>query len=259
MRYALIVVTIAILANLSSAFANDSYCEGPGCPVRFEVGGFDVWVSPNIYDAVDFSHERLGLVLDLLRAQISYIDPPTNYQGVPDAAVDALRAEVSFYFSQRGRTDTDVWWPCGKGFGCYDNNLMRIGFRVPDFLHHHAKENFALHELAHAYHALVIEDGYQNQCIIDAYERSVNLYDHICHHHYMSHIPPHEGAKCERAYAATNVYEWFAEGAESYWLRNGSEPFTRHDLWELDPDAYNIQRAFWHDPDAACPMWVLDE
>ena len=254
-------VLAAVLFWASSALAVDPYCEGPGCPVRFEVGGFDVWVSPLIYEAVDFSHERTGLVLDTIKAQLSYIDPPNIHHGVPDHAMEFLRKWVSFYISDKNYLDEDAWWPCGEhGSACYNRHFGRIGWSQQSAVRNHARLNTAMHELAHAYHGQAITDGGDNQCIIDAYERSKHRWVNTLEGHLWSGIEPHEGARYhENAYGGINRFEWFAVSAVAYWHDNGAYPFNRHDLWELDPNAYHIQRAFWDDPDAACPDWVLDE
>ena len=252
-------VLAAVLFWASSALAVDPYCEGPGCPVRFEVAGFDVWVSPNIYDAIDFSHERLGLTLDALRAQLLYIDPPNPRNGIPDRAMTALRETATFYFGDINSLGDDPWYPCGtSGWGCIGGG-SRIGISTQSYHRIFTWLNFALHELAHAYHGQIIEDGYDNQCIIDAYERGRHRWVNTLQGHLWGR-QPHEGSDyIANAYGGRNKAEWFAVSAVAYWHDNGAYPFNRHDLWELDPDAYNIQRAFWDDPDAACPDWALDE
>lgn len=240
------------------SLAVEDYCEGDGCPIKYEVGGFDVRVSPRLYTSVNFSHARLGLALDTIRAQLSYIDPPDPNQGIPNQAITALQEAVSFYVSDIANIEEDdPWWPCGSSpSGCYHNVKARIGIGITSLFRYHLYDGRILHELAHAYHGLVIEDGDQNACIEEAYRRAIPAYDRVLNNYHWSGVQPHEGKRYQVGYAATNQYEWFAEGAEAYWFYNGSFPFFRHSLWVIDPIAYRIHLAFWSDPQAECPLWA---
>lgn len=101
--------------------------------------------------------------------------------------------------------------------------------------------NFALHELAHAYHDRVltgqpaiarIKAAYQNAKASGKYER-VERQDA-------------EGRKrMDRAYAITNPFEYFAETTEAFFTRNDFFPFTRDQLQQHDPAMFELLAQLW--------------
>ena len=99
--------------------------------------------------------------------------------------------------------------------------------------------NFALHELAHAYHDRVL--GNDHKGIALAYERAKagGKYDHV----------PRRDAKgkvtLDRAYALSNPQEYFAETTEAFFSINDFQPFTRHELRRDDPDMFKVLQTVW--------------
>ena len=92
-----------------------------------------------------------------------------------------------------------------------------------------------LHELAHAYHFLVLGDRHPE--ITAAYRlavenRSYESVDYV-------------GGGKRRAYALVNEKEYFAELSEAYFGRNDYYPFTRADLQRHDPVAYALLQRLW--------------
>ena len=61
--------------------------QGDACPVRYPIYGFDVRVSPTIYDHPNFTHQTLGRELDYVKAQLLTL---TSYNGLPQSAVSQL-------------------------------------------------------------------------------------------------------------------------------------------------------------------------
>jgi hypothetical protein len=101
--------------------------------------------------------------------------------------------------------------------------------------------NFALHELAHAYHDRVIVDGFQNAEIKAAYERAKagGKYDSV-------ERQDSEGRKrLDRAYALTNPQEYFAETSEAFFSRNDFYPFNRDELKQQDPQMFALLKKLW--------------
>ena len=92
-----------------------------------------------------------------------------------------------------------------------------------------------LHELAHAYHFLVL--GERHPGIAAAYRQAVErkLYDEVEHA---------SGAK-RRAYALRNEKEYFAELSEAYFGKNDFYPFSRADLQKHDPAGYRLLDQLW--------------
>ncbi len=102
--------------------------------------------------------------------------------------------------------------------------------------------NFALHELAHAYHFRFLPDGFGNEEIKAAFRRAKDsgLYDRV--ERTFGNGKP--GA-FERAYAMTNAMEYFAETTEAYFFRNDFFPFTREELRRHDPEMYALLERLW--------------
>ncbi len=92
-----------------------------------------------------------------------------------------------------------------------------------------------LHELAHAYHHQVL--GYENRMVLIAYQHAMRrgLYEQV---EYV------RGGK-QKAYATTNVQEFFAELSEAYFGKNDFYPFTREDLAKHDPVGYKMVEQAW--------------
>lgn len=102
--------------------------------------------------------------------------------------------------------------------------------------------NFALHELAHAYHDRFLTNGFANDEIKAAYERakSSGRYDRV---------ERWNGAgrtnTFERSYAMVNPMEYFAESTEAYFSRNDFFPFTREELIKHDPEMAQLLSKLW--------------
>jgi hypothetical protein len=102
--------------------------------------------------------------------------------------------------------------------------------------------NFALHELAHAYHELVLRRGFGNAEIKTAYERARagGKYDRVERWH--GNGTP---KTFERAYAMTNPQEFFAENTEAFFSRNDFFPFTRDELKQHDAETFALLEKLW--------------
>lgn len=92
-----------------------------------------------------------------------------------------------------------------------------------------------LHELAHAYHHQVL--GYENRMVLIAYQHAMRrgLYEQV------DYI---RGGK-QKAYATTNVQEYFAELSEAYFGKNDFYPFTRDELARHDPLGHKMLQFVW--------------
>jgi hypothetical protein len=103
--------------------------------------------------------------------------------------------------------------------------------------------NFALHELAHAYHFRHLRNGYVNAEVIGAYQKAkaAKSYDSV---------PRRPGAgkpevPGERAYAMTNPMEYFAETTEAYFSRNDFFPYNNEELRKHDPGMFALLGKLW--------------
>jgi len=99
--------------------------------------------------------------------------------------------------------------------------------------------NFALHELAHAYHDRVL--GFENVEIARVFERAKasGRYDKVLRQ-------DSEGRKrLDKAYAMSNAKEYFAECTEAFFSRNDFFPFTRDELKKHDPEMFALLERVW--------------
>ena len=103
--------------------------------------------------------------------------------------------------------------------------------------------NFALHELAHAWHDRVI--GNDEPRIIAAYEKAkkAGRYDVV------ERQLGDGTTRRERAYAMTNHKEYFAEATEAYYSRNDYVPYTREELKQHDRDIHDLLPSLWTPPE----------
>ena len=250
-------------------------CEEGECPTRYVIEGFDVYISPTVYEAPDFTHAALGRELDLLTAQLVWI---TSHNAVPKPAVQQLiDSGVSIYLDTA--SEWSEWWPCGRGdrgAACYNAALNRIGIAVfgahwPFRNKHgmaflrmdHTQQAVVLHELAHAFHAHVVAGGNDNICIKNTYEQSKHLYraveesEQITQNRYdgrpIHRRAPETAPVMTPHYATTNAFEYFAEASEAMWAFNGQYPWNRNELWQHDRAGYLLTWNAWHNPTGFCP------
>jgi hypothetical protein len=92
-----------------------------------------------------------------------------------------------------------------------------------------------LHELSHAYHDRVL--GHAHKGIQAAYEAALRakLYDSVLR----------SDGQRERAYALTNVEEYFAEATEAFFGENDFYPFVKAELRLHDPRIYAVLEDVW--------------
>jgi hypothetical protein len=94
-----------------------------------------------------------------------------------------------------------------------------------------------LHELSHGYHHQFLEGGFKNAEIKAAYDHAIktHLYDRVLR----------SSGPEEKAYAATNPMEYFAEASEAYFGTNDFFPFVRIELKRHDPNAFDLLEKLW--------------
>ena len=198
------------------------------------IEGWRVLVNRKFLDAVPDLAER---TLMLLRFQLFQIE-----RQVPHEAVSKLR-KITIWVEQ-----AEPHHPCMT----YHPNAgwLREHCMNPD----KAKcveianaENFwnwtrqqpwmVLHELAHGYHDQVL-GGFDNAEIRRVYESAMKagLYRSVLHV---------DGKNAEKAYAATNPMEYFAEGTEAYFGTNDFYPFVRAELRQYDPAMHDLLEKLW--------------
>jgi hypothetical protein len=163
---------------------------------------------------------------------------------VPPAAVKKLRTipiwleENEPYYS--GVTyHPEVEWLQQKGANPRKVHCVEI-CNVHNFLTWTLDQPWmVLHELSHGYHQKFLEGGHQNRQVKAVYDHAMRarLYDSVLR----------SNGQMEKAYAATNDKEYFAEATEAYFGTNDFFPFVRAELRRHDPMAFNLLHQAWGD------------
>lgn len=211
-----------------------------GCaPYRFEtmyredtIVGWRVRVSSRLIA------EEPGLLtqtLTLLQQQLTNIALV-----VPESALAKLRnipIWIDFWTPHPGAMQYHAsrTWLAQHGYNPDKENSVEISH--PNLFLQWSRDQpwLVLHELAHGYHATVLGIGYQQ--VAEAYEnaRMRRLYDNVERYH----------SRSGRAYAITNVEEYFAELSEAYFGLNDFFPFTRKELRQFDPIGFEAIETAW--------------
>jgi hypothetical protein len=181
--------------------------------------------------------------LELLRGQLKEIS-----RVMPPPALAKLR-EVKLWFSPEypGVKPTAEYHPdAGWLREHHRNEAMAKGIEFTNARTFEAElrrmPNFALHELAHAYHDRVLAGGFENAEIKAAYDRAKasGSYDKV--ERWFGDGRPNTH---ERAYAMSNPMEYFAEASEAFFSRNDFFPFNRGELKRHDPEMEQLVAKLW--------------
>lgn len=185
--------------------------------------------------------------IDLLTRQLQEVD-----RVVPASAVTRLK-EVPLYFSPPypGTQPKAEYHPGADWLREHGRDpVMAKGVEFTNILIFEAEArrmpNFALHELAHAYHDLELAQGFANEEVRAAFERAraSGSYEQVERQDALGR------KSIDRAYAMTNPQEYFAEATEAYFSRNDFFPSCREELERHDPMACRMLRRLWGCPEA---------
>lgn len=116
-------------------------------------------------------------------------------------------------------------WLINNGYPHYWARGVQIGNAANYLDWTNTQPAMVLHELSHAWHHQVV--GYNEPNIIAAYEAAMSsgIYESV----------QYVGGGMQRAYATSNVQEYFAELTEAYFWTNDFYPFNRDELENFDP------------------------
>lgn len=177
---------------------------------------------------------------ELLDAQLQEI-----IRVVPKDAVSKMQ-EVQLWFSPEypDVRPTAEYHPDGGWLRSHKRDeKMAKGIEFTNVLSFEAETrrmpNFALHELAHAYHDRVF--GFEDENIKAVYEhaKAGGKYEKVKRKDAAGNV------REDRAYALTNQMEYFAECTEAYFSRNDFFPFTRDELQAHDPEVVELLKKIW--------------
>ena len=206
---------------------------------KIEIEGWTVLVSSQLLKKEKDATER---ALELLTVQLREIT-----RVVPKAAVKELR-KVPLWFSpqypgvqQRAEYHPGADWLRKNK---RDPAMVKaVEFTNIRIFERETKRmpNFALHELAHAYHDRVLRGGFGSKEVKAAFEnaKEKGLYDKV------ERRFGDGRSSQETAYAMTNPMEYFAECTEAYFSTNDFFPFTNRQLQKHDPNMFELLKSLW--------------
>ncbi len=201
--------------------------------------GWTLHVAPEL---LTDEEEPTRRAIELLQAQLEEI-----VRVVPAPAVEELK-KVPLFFSMEypGVRATAEFHPSAdwlKNNGRDPKMAKAVEFTNIRIFEAEARRmpNLVLHELAHAYHHLVLPRGAANPDIKQAFAdaKTSGKYDNV------ERRDAEGRATKELAYAMTNPMEYFAESTEAYFGRNDFFPFTRAELQGHDAGMFDLLTRLW--------------
>lgn len=236
---------MACLLGLSPLDAQDQVEVRPTTTTRVgretrDISGWQVHIAKKLLET---EADDTAKALDGLQKMLDEI-----VRDVPATAVVEMK-KVPLYFSpayQEGRSGAEFHPGAGWLIDNGRDPAMAQGVEfsgVHDFeAEMRRMPNFALHELAHAYHFRVLLNGFDHAEIKAAFRRAKQSgsYDRV--ERTFGNDRPNT---FERAYAMTTAMEYFAETTEAYFSRNDFFPFTREELLKHDPEMHALLEKLW--------------
>ena len=235
------ILTVMLLFPVTALIAEDS--KTSDSIIERETRELNGWTVHVNKELLKNEPKATKIALNLLGKQLAEI-----VRVVPEPAVAELR-KVPLYFSPEypGKKGGAEFHPGAEWLTEHGRDPVMVkGVEFSNILSF-AQEtrrmpNFALHELSHAYHNLVLKEGFGNPQIIATFERAKESgrYDKVERCHGVV-----DQNTFERAYAITNPMEYFAETTEAYFTRNDFFPFKSSELKTHDPEMFDLLTELW--------------
>ena len=198
-----------------------------------QIEGFTVHLSPEWAERDPALKQRCLEILSSSLARLAEVVPAPAWQKLRQVPIWLDYEDVNFI---NGAYHPSRYWLVEHGLDPdraksvqFTRNLVTLIATQP---------NLVLHELAHAYHDLVLGD--RDPAIIAAYQRALTsgLYESV---------ERNDGGR-ERAYALKSHREFFAELSEAYFGQNDYFPFTREQLRAFDLESFTVIAEAWDRP-----------
>lgn len=203
------------------------------------VAGWRVEISSKL---IKESPQELATALTLLEGQLKEVA-----RVVPEPALSKLKT-VKLFFSPPfpGSPQGAAYHPSAEWLKDNKRDPRMAGAieftNIPIFEKETRRmPNFALHELAHAYHHQFLPKGFENEALKRAYADAKESGDYDSVERQDS-----EGKRTkDKAYAMSNQMEYFAELSEAFFSRNDFFPFNWAELVWHDPEGAEAVRQAW--------------
>jgi hypothetical protein len=204
---------------------------------KYEARQIEGWT---VLIKVDLLENQTGLAdraLKLLNTQLEQVA-----RAVPPASLEMLRSIRIWVEEDEPHHPCmtyhpNVRWLREHGMNPDKARCVEVA-NVRNFLKWSVEQKWmVLHELAHGYHHQFVQGGFQNKEVKRAYDHATKerIYETV----------RHVGGSEQRAYAASNEKEYFAELSEAYFGTNDFYPFVRSELRRHDPRGYDVVEKLW--------------
>ena len=226
-----LLIVFASLTFATPAFAfdpTDKY-------VKREIEGFSLLIHPEVEKHPDEAKAAFAE----LESQLKKINAAVPEK--PLAVLKQVKFWVEWAAKKNGAAEFHVsaGWLKANGYNPEKARGIEIN-NLKNFVAWSRKTQpwMILHELAHAYHFIVLDAKYEP--LHAAYKQAMErkLYDSV----------EFVDGRKRRAYATTNAAEYFAELSEAYFGKNDFFPFTRNELKAHDPVGFEMVKKAWGDP-----------
>ncbi len=204
-----------------------------------ELVGWTLHIHPLLLDQQAMATNR---ALELLQVQLEEID-----RTLPPAAVADLKKVPLWLSPEYPQIAPQAEYHPGRQWlreqGRDERMVRGVEFTNVRIFEEETRRmpNFALHELAHAYHHRVLSDGFENRAILQAYAAAVagGKYDRVERQDAQGNLTH------DRHYGLTNPPEYFAECSEAFFARNDFFPYDRQQLQQVDPAVCELLAEAW--------------
>jgi dipeptidyl-peptidase-4 len=214
--------------------------DGDGDYKRKDVRSFPVYVAPEFGNHDPALLERCLKVLESNVTRLEKVVPSSAWQKISGIPIwleyEDNRSYGGTYFGSREQL-------AARGIALAKARSIQFVHSLATLVE--SPLNPVGHELAHAYHDLVLSYAYRP--IWSAFEgaRIDGRYNAV----------RDIWGRWRRAYAMENHLEFFASLSEAYFGTSHSFPFTREELKEFDPRSYKVISDAWERPPETSP-WL---
>lgn len=240
------VLAVALLIGLNTL----GLAAEPAPGAAFKAGEFDKekWKTRQIEgwnvhidkQLIKDDEQALEVALNLLTVQLKEIT-----EVVPADAVKKLKTVPLWFSPKYPRYGARAEYHPGAGWLKSNGRdvVMVKGVEftnIPNFAAATRRmPNFALHELAHAYHDQVLSFRHKEVAAAHQRAKASGKYDRVLRQ-------DSAGKKrYGRHYALTNPMEYFAESTEAYFSKNDFYPFNKEELIAHDPVMFKLLTRLW--------------
>jgi dipeptidyl-peptidase-4 len=199
---------------------------------RRNVRSFPVYVAPEFRSRDPALLQQCLEVLESNARQVEEAVPAPARNKISNTPIwleyEVDRSYGGVYFNSHS-----LGWLTANGVGLAKANSIQFNSSLALMLGH--RQNPLLHELAHAYHDLVLSNSYRQIWVAFEGARLSGRYNGV----------RHSSGRWERSYAIVDHHEFFAVLTEAYFATSDFFPFTRDDLKEFDPSGYKAISDAW--------------